>query len=218
MPLWLQSCVDRKAQAAAFTTRQRLSKKNSQPAQLGAEPLPFSTVNSLASTIMNKNIIASAIALTAIATGAVSAQAQVNAQTFSTAKTTVSEAAPTTSGYGLALSQAEPSTLLMKQSYDSYGAIAYSPSTGYYGASWGYDAQGSAEDRALYECGQTDCQVMWFRNAYGALAVGYDSWGASWGATASEAQQSALSICRDYAYQYSGDANSCSIEFSRESW
>jgi hypothetical protein len=164
---------------------------------------------------MKKNLIASAIALTALSFGSVATQAQ-SVESFKE-RTTAGVATEVTDGSGMAISQTAPTDLLIKQGYDSYGAIAYSPSTGYYGVSWGYDTQGSAENRALYECGYDDCQVMWFRNAYGALAIGYSSWGASWGSSASEAQASAVDLCRSYAPSVA-DANTCSVEYSLSSW
>lgn len=162
-----------------------------------------------------KNLIASAIALTALSVGSVAVQAQGVEPMKDNA--TVGVTSVVTEGSGMAITQTEPTELLIKQGYDSYGAIAYSPSTGYYGVAWGYTYQGDAENRALYECGYDDCQVMWFQNAYGALAIGYSSWGASWGSTASEAQASAIDLCRSYAPTVS-DANTCSIEYSLSSW
>lgn len=164
---------------------------------------------------MKKNLIASAIALTALSVASIAAPAKAAESLKETAN--VGIASIVEDGSRMAVSQTEPTQLLIKQGYDTYGAIAYSPSTGYYGVAWGYDYQSDAENRALYECGYDDCQVMWFSNGYGALAIGYSSWGASWGNTASEAQANAIDLCRSYAPTVA-DANTCSIEYSLSSW
>jgi hypothetical protein len=165
---------------------------------------------------MKKNIIASAIALTAIAAGSFVTQAPVEAAPMKESAT-VGIASVVDEGTGMAISPTEPALVELKQYYDSYGAIAYSPSTGYYGLAWGYETQWGAEDRALYECGFNDCQVMWFRNGHGALAIGFSSWGAAWGSTPSEAQANAIDLCRSYAPTVA-DANTCAIEYSLSSW
>ena len=58
---------------------------------------------------------------------------------------------------------------------DSYGAIAFSPSTRADGWSNSFSTRADAERRALRECSARarDCRVaIWFKNACGALAVG----------------------------------------------
>ena len=81
---------------------------------------------------------------------------------------------------------------------DRYGAIAWSPSTERYGYSHNYGNRGSAESRALNECGVGDCEVaVWFRNACGALAVSSDgAWGYGWAGSSSAARNRALRECR----------------------
>jgi len=41
-----------------------------------------------------------------------------------------------------------------------YGAIAYNPDTGQWGRSWGYRELRQANERALRECGQSDCSIV----------------------------------------------------------
>jgi hypothetical protein len=54
----------------------------------------------------------------------------------------------------------------------SYGAIAYSPSSGRYGDSYNYASRAQAEARATRECGKDDCVIAaWFYNQCGALAT-----------------------------------------------
>ncbi|WP_225726442.1 MULTISPECIES: DUF4189 domain-containing protein [unclassified Nocardia] len=77
-----------------------------------------------------------------------------------------------------------------------YGAIAISYSTGYIGYSYDYADSGTAESRAVSQCGQADCQaVEWFANGCGAVAYSRSTGTWSWGYAASRlgAQNRALS-------------------------
>jgi serine/threonine-protein kinase len=80
----------------------------------------------------------------------------------------------------------------------SFGAIAYSPSTGRYG--WSYQAidRPTAERIAIDSCGASDAMVVvWGTKAFLALAIadaGAYGWG--WDETPSGAQQRALAGCQ----------------------
>lgn len=84
----------------------------------------------------------------------------------------------------------------------SWGAIAYSPSTGATG--WSYDAvnEVDAELRALGFCDENadDCEsVITFREACGAVARGANGgWGADWGIDGEIAQELALAQCAQH--------------------
>lgn len=53
----------------------------------------------------------------------------------------------------------------------SYGAIAYSQSTGNWGSSYNFGSSESAIREAEQRCGQPDCVwKVWFQNSCGALA------------------------------------------------
>jgi serine/threonine-protein kinase len=83
-----------------------------------------------------------------------------------------------------------------------YGAIAYSPSSRAHGWAYDYPSRGAAERRALAQCSRNadDCVVpVWFRNACGALAVGYDGYGSGWGASRNLAQNYAIQSCSRYS-------------------
>jgi serine/threonine-protein kinase len=83
---------------------------------------------------------------------------------------------------------------------DSFGAIAYSRSTGAHGYSHRFGSQAQAERRAVSECGKSDCEVLaWFNNgACGALATnGKGTYGGAWGRTREEAERKALANCSD---------------------
>ncbi|MDV4161027.1 DUF4189 domain-containing protein [Rhizobium leguminosarum] len=83
---------------------------------------------------------------------------------------------------------------------DSYGAIAYSPSTGALGWSYAHANRGDAEIVARRNCDSSanDCRIaIWFRNACGAVAVGHrGGWGSGWGYDNREAQRQAIRSCR----------------------
>lgn len=84
----------------------------------------------------------------------------------------------------------------------TYGAIAYSASTGSHGYSYDYPTRADAEYRAMQECNAygPGCQVAtWFQGQCGALATGQTGgWGGSYGATQYQAEQKALQICRQH--------------------
>jgi len=82
---------------------------------------------------------------------------------------------------------------------DSYGAIAYSPSTGTLGWSNANDNRGDAESVARRNCDSSadDCRIaIWFRNGCSAVAVGHrGGWGSGWGYDNREAQRQAIGSC-----------------------
>ena len=85
---------------------------------------------------------------------------------------------------------------------DSYGAIAYSPTTRADGWSHAFSTRADAERRALRECSgrARDCRVaIWFKNACGALAVRRNgSWGSGWGSDRRRAELEAIGVCNQY--------------------
>lgn len=94
----------------------------------------------------------------------------------------------------------------------SYGAIAYSVSSGAWGYSEEYSGRTAAQNRAVKECRTQDCQVAaWFYNSCGALAASGTNgpWGAAQGANEARARQSAQARCAK-----EGGTN-CQILFSR---
>jgi hypothetical protein len=83
-----------------------------------------------------------------------------------------------------------------------FGAIAYSPSTRAHGWAFDYTSRVDAEKRAMAKCQRhaRDCFVpVWFRNACGALAIGFDGYGTGWGASRRLAETYALQSCRRYS-------------------
>ncbi|WP_237358354.1 MULTISPECIES: DUF4189 domain-containing protein [unclassified Rhizobium] len=64
---------------------------------------------------------------------------------------------------------------------DTYGAVAYSPSSGTTGWPHAYGNRGAAETVARRNCDDSanDCRItIWFRNGCGVAAVGYrGGWG-----------------------------------------
>jgi hypothetical protein len=78
-----------------------------------------------------------------------------------------------------------------------YGAIAYSPASGAYGYSDNYGSKTLADNRALSECGRSDCVVAsWFYNNCGAVAVsGSGSWAGGHGETKASAISDAENEC-----------------------
>jgi serine/threonine-protein kinase len=82
---------------------------------------------------------------------------------------------------------------------DYYAAIAFSPSTGACGYSYGFTSLTAAKNRAVEECEGADAVVVgWARNAYVALALGDDrgACGVGWASTAASARAMALANCR----------------------
>lgn len=98
----------------------------------------------------------------------------------------------------LAFTVAGPTTALA----DSYGAIAYSPTTRADGWSHSFSTRADAERRALRECSgrARDCRVaIWFKNACGALAVGQNGgWGSGWGNDRRRAELEAIGVCNQH--------------------
>jgi hypothetical protein len=85
---------------------------------------------------------------------------------------------------------------------DYFGAIAYSPASRAHGWAYDYASRAEAQNRAMDECRRhaDDCVVaLWFRNACGALAAGFDGYGAAWGTNRGEAERSAMKSCRSYS-------------------
>ncbi|MBW4556840.1 MAG: DUF4189 domain-containing protein [Trichormus sp. ATA11-4-KO1] len=93
---------------------------------------------------------------------------------------------------------------------DLFGAISYSSLTGIYGLATRL-SQADAEMAALNDCqqksGANDCLVpLWFKNSWGALAVGSNgAYGTGWGANVDHpqagkelAEQYALQTCEQY--------------------
>jgi hypothetical protein len=78
-----------------------------------------------------------------------------------------------------------------------FGAIAYSPASGAFGFSDNYGSRSQADNRALSECGKTDCVVAsWFYDNCGAVAASDDgSWGGGHGASVSSAIRDAENAC-----------------------
>jgi hypothetical protein len=87
-------------------------------------------------------------------------------------------------------------------SYAGFGAIAFSPSDGAIGYSYGYPPREAAEGRAFDEClknSSGDCRiVIWERNACAALAAGENNgWGVAWHPNRSAAELRALALCSE---------------------
>jgi serine/threonine-protein kinase len=78
-----------------------------------------------------------------------------------------------------------------------FGAIAYSPSTGHYGFSYGKDCLATAEVAAIQNCVGWDRRVVVFvSNGYAALAVNNNgSFGAAWDTNCqADADQAAINF------------------------
>jgi len=78
----------------------------------------------------------------------------------------------------------------------TFGAIAYSPSTGKIGYSHGFGDAEAAESAAVSACGVGDCawQVM-EGNQYAVIATGTGGPGVAWNADYDTAQNDALAAC-----------------------
>ncbi|MFI6369030.1 DUF4189 domain-containing protein [Nocardia sp. NPDC050630] len=83
------------------------------------------------------------------------------------------------------------------QSRNNYGAIAVSPSTGYYGWSYDYPSYVAAEAAAVTNCithgGASDCdsKISW-RNGCGALSTSRNFYGYGSGASPAAAKSRAM--------------------------
>ena len=78
-----------------------------------------------------------------------------------------------------------------------FGAIAYSPETGQWGYSYGFDCQEDSQNDALSRCNADDAQIaVWVENGWAALAVGDDgAWGWGWSSSSREdAEARALQV------------------------
>ncbi|GLB86783.1 DUF4189 domain-containing protein [Mycobacterium kiyosense] len=73
-----------------------------------------------------------------------------------------------------------------------YGAIAYSPSTGAWGTSRGYQVKSQAERVALDQCGENDCRVIISFNLCGAVASDGSNYQGGTGLSRQAAEQDAL--------------------------
>jgi Domain of unknown function (DUF4189) len=95
------------------------------------------------------------------------------------------------------MSSCEGQSWCQRQS-QSYGAIAYGPTSGNWGWSNKWGTKGGAERYALKKCASRDCRVVtWFNHQCGAVAAdnatgdyGYDS-----GTTKGRAEAGALNFC-----------------------
>jgi serine/threonine-protein kinase len=78
----------------------------------------------------------------------------------------------------------------------TFGAIAYSPSTGNIGWSYGYGDGDSAKTAATSSCGVGDCawQVV-EQNEYAVIAIGTGGPGVAWSTDYATAEQNALAAC-----------------------
>lgn len=91
---------------------------------------------------------------------------------------------------------------LASPAHAGFGAIAYAPSSGANGYSYGYASRYDAEYRAMAECRSRSggCQIaIWFQNACGAVASGYNGgWGSAWGNGRAQAEYNAIAQCSRY--------------------
>ena len=84
-------------------------------------------------------------------------------------------------------------------SYDRYAAIAYSPSTGKYGYSFGSGSRCCAEQTAMRHCPMEDARIVaWSRNSWCVLALGDEvgKYGWAWATSSGCAKSRALEECR----------------------
>ncbi len=88
-----------------------------------------------------------------------------------------------------------PATLA--NAWDRYAAIAYSPSTGCIGWSYGESCPEYAKARALEYCNASDARIaVWVRNGYCALAKGNGpGYFYGWGCTKCQAELNAVLPC-----------------------
>jgi hypothetical protein len=95
----------------------------------------------------------------------------------------------------------------------NYGAIAYSDQLDEFGFSQGSPTQSKAESAAIQRCFSSDCRiVLSYMSGFGATARANDrAWGAAWGETLEEAEQAAVTTCKEY----SQNPDTCSVIHSR---
>jgi hypothetical protein len=100
----------------------------------------------------------------------------------------------------LALAIAGWSGVASSHAAESFGSIAFSPTTGANGFVFGSDSKDDAERRAMKECRKraSDCIVgINFWNSCGAVAIGSNAgWGSAWATSGDLAQQEAMKYCR----------------------
>jgi hypothetical protein len=97
----------------------------------------------------------------------------------------------------LALTLTASAAPAMADDCNTSGAIAYSPSTGRLGWSYGQPSVWRATREANFACGVADCRwLQWETGKYAAVAVG--SWGASTAASNDlpRAEWKAMAECR----------------------
>ena len=86
-------------------------------------------------------------------------------------------------------------------SFDTYAAVAYSPSTGKFGYAWNWHSRFTAESVALSNCKASDAKIVgWVKGGWLVLAVSDDNaYGVGYtfgdGASSGEAQIRALRNC-----------------------
>ncbi|MBD2486341.1 DUF4189 domain-containing protein [Aulosira sp. FACHB-615] len=96
-----------------------------------------------------------------------------------------------------------------------FGAISYSPSTRTYSSGIAKTKQ-AAINASLNNCrrqsGAKDCTTpLWFKNAWGALAVGSNGgYGTGWGTDQSLAERFAVETCEKYGSQ------NCQVVFVKQ--
>ena len=79
-----------------------------------------------------------------------------------------------------------------------FGAVAYSAKERQHGWSNNYASRKAAEEAAMDACRKNadDCKnILWFRNACGALVTGPDGFGADWAESQANAVNKALKTC-----------------------
>jgi hypothetical protein len=80
----------------------------------------------------------------------------------------------------------------------TFGAIAYSPSSGAFGWAWNQTQIEDARNAAIRSCIRNDCAgyVLWFKDGFGAVAKNQSgAWATSWGTTQTEAERGAVNRC-----------------------
>jgi serine/threonine-protein kinase len=79
---------------------------------------------------------------------------------------------------------------------ETYAAIAFSQTNGYFRYANRFDTQDGAEERALQECGESCEIVIWARDACAVLFVGAgNGYGVGWSADEGDAVRTAADEC-----------------------